>query len=397
MTFSIPLASIRTGVGTLVTYPLRTILSTLGIIIGVASLVAVLALGDGVERFAREQIERTTSVQSVVVSPRTADVIDQQRFARSDFLRFTPADGDAVEQALQGIATSGLLMRGGALLRGVPGPQRGVEVIGATPGVARLLDMKFEAGRFFTSAEADADERVVVISHLLARDVAGDSGLLGAIVGDSIRLQDGVVRIIGVLDAPAGPDGRVAFVPLAIAQSLMAPSTVEHAPDLLVKARTVEGVAEVQRRVEAWLTTRDPRWRTRATIQNSGSRLKQAEEGILIFKITMGAITGITLVVGGIGIMNVLLASVVERTREIGVRKAMGARQSDILSQFLAEAVTVSGIGSVFGVFVGLGGAFGITALMRAKVEAPVYAAFSWSTIAVAALASVVVGLVFGL
>jgi putative ABC transport system permease protein len=118
---------------------------------------------------------------------------------------------------------------------------------------------------------------------------------------------------------------------------------------------------------------------------------------MLLFKLLMGAITGISLLVGGIGIMNVLLASVAERTREIGIRKAAGARRRDVLLQFLAESVAITGLGSVVGVLLGLGGAFGVTAIMRARADAPVYAAFSWGTVAVAVLAAVTVGVVFGI
>ena len=108
----------------------------------------------------------------------------------------------------------------------------------------------------------------------------------------------------------------------------------------------------------------------------------------------MGAFAGISLVVGGLGIMNVLLAAVTERTREIGIRKAAGARQRDILIQFLAESVAITGAGSVLGVV--LGGAFAITAVIRSASDAPIYAAATWQTVGVAAIISVVVGLAFG-
>jgi putative ABC transport system permease protein len=116
-----------------------------------------------------------------------------------------------------------------------------------------------------------------------------------------------------------------------------------------------------------------------------------------VFKLFMGALTGISLLVGGIGIMNVLLASVTERTREIGVRKALGARRRDILVQFLAESVAISGAGSLLGVALGLSGAFAIVAGIRAQAQA-IYldATFSWSTVLSAAFSAIVVGLTFG-
>jgi putative ABC transport system permease protein len=114
------------------------------------------------------------------------------------------------------------------------------------------------------------------------------------------------------------------------------------------------------------------------------------------FKLFLGAITGISLVVGGIGIMNVLLASVTERTREIGVRKAIGARPGDILAQFLAESVTIAGIGSGIGLVLGVGAAFGITALVRAQSDAPLRAGFSPSSLLVVVAAALAVGVAFG-
>jgi putative ABC transport system permease protein len=115
-----------------------------------------------------------------------------------------------------------------------------------------------------------------------------------------------------------------------------------------------------------------------------------------VFKLAMGSITGISILVGGIGIMNILIASVHERTREIGVRRAAGARQRDIFLQFLAESVTIAAAGSMLGVVVGLAGAFGITALIRRMADAPVYAAFDWTTVGIAAIVAVVVGMAFG-
>jgi len=132
-------------------------------------------------------------------------------------------------------------------------------------------------------------------------------------------------------------------------------------------------------------------------VQTSEARIAQAMQGILLFKLFLGAITGISLIVGGIGIMNVLLASVSERTREIGIRKAMGARRRDILLQFLAESVAIAGTGSAVGIVIGLAGAFGLTALIRAQANANfLSASFSPSTLMVAAIAPIVVGLIFG-
>jgi putative ABC transport system permease protein len=121
------------------------------------------------------------------------------------------------------------------------------------------------------------------------------------------------------------------------------------------------------------------------------------QQGMLLFKVFMGAITGISLIVGGIGVMNVLLSAVAERSREIGVRRAVGAARRDILVQFLAEAVTISIIGSIAGIVLGLVGSYGITALIRAHSQAQMYAGVSLSTIVLAVGATVLVGITSGL
>jgi putative ABC transport system permease protein len=160
----------------------------------------------------------------------------------------------------------------------------------------------------------------------------------------------------------------------------------------------VEVVDTVRVRVERWAAARlGAGWKDEASVETSSPmRLDQARRAIQVFKMVMGAFAGISLVVGGLGIMNVLLAAVTERTREIGIRKAAGARQRDILIQFLAESVAITGAGSVLGVVLGLGGAFAITAVIRSASDAPIYAAATWQTVGVAAIISVVVGLAFG-
>jgi len=138
-------------------------------------------------------------------------------------------------------------------------------------------------------------------------------------------------------------------------------------------------------------------WNGAVRVTASGQqRLQEIERSFLWFKMLMGAFTAIALIVGGIGIMNVLLASVVERTREIGIRKAVGARRRDIRTQFLTESVAISAAGSLLGLILGLVGSFGITALMRARTGMPMYAGLSVGTLIASASAALLVGIVFG-
>jgi putative ABC transport system permease protein len=162
------------------------------------------------------------------------------------------------------------------------------------------------------------------------------------------------------------------------------------------EAKKVEDVDAVRAATGAWLTGRYGRWEKGFEISTDEARSAQMRQGFLVFKLFMGAMTAISLLVGGIGIMNVLLSSVTERTREIGIRKAVGARRRDIVLQFLSESVAITGSGSLLGLVLGVAAAFGITAAMRAYLDAPIHAGLSLSTLLVAAFSAIIVGLSFG-
>ena len=383
--------SLRVGLASLAVNPLRTALSTLGIVVGTAALVAVLALGDGVERYVRRQIERTTDLQAIVVMPRTGYIVDGQRIPRSDYPVFTAADADTARDLLGPGGAAVLTVTGPALVAVPDSAARAALVTATGPGITVFQELDVAQGRFFSEAEAAQPAAVAVVSYRLAAE-------RGLQVGDSLRLGARAWAVIGVLAGDTDERVLLAFVPLALARDALVPIGESPAPTLLAKAARVEDVDSARARLEGWLARRTGAdWKDKVSIGTRAGRLAQIQQGMLVFKILMGAVTGISLLVGGIGIMNVLLASVAERTREIGIRKAAGARRRDILWQFLVESVAITGAGSAVGAAVGLAGAFAVTAVMRARTEALVYAAFTWGTIFVAAAAAVAVGIAFGM
>lgn len=403
MSNSISASSLRIALQTLRANPLRTILSTLGVVMGVASLVAVLAIGDGVEEFARTELQHTTDLQTITVAPVTYELIDHVRVPRSGYPTFTLADGDSLAAALRDAATVSIVATGNALVSRTPAsPPRAAAVTATVPAAAERLRLDFEKGRFLNDAELRSGARVVVLSHGLASALGkADSAAAAspaALVGESVQLESHPYRVIGVLAAEKGMEDRLAaIVPFTVAAEATIPTSEPHNPMLLVRAARIERVDSVRAHTERWLSARYGAWQGKVKVQTeAASRLKQASQGIMIFKLAMGSFAAISLIVGGIGIMNILLASVFERTREIGVRKAIGARQRDILTQFLAESVAISGVGSVIGVASGLAGAFAVTAIMRAKTQAIVFAAFTWPTLFVAMAIAIAVGLAFG-
>ena len=389
------LASVRVGVEALRANRLRTFLSTLGVIIGVASLVAVLSLGDGMERFARDEMARTTSIQNVFVSPVLHDTVDGIVVPRERFRLFDVADARDAEARISGVAGAAISFSG--TTRVTPpdgGRDRAARVTAATEAAASMVGLKIPHGRFFTREEVERNVPVAVVSHNLAAALAG-AGKPESVLGKPVRMRGGDFTVVGVLEADSSAKGLAAFVPLGAGAAVMGPGEAGRPRMLVLQAATVEQVAGVAKGTETWLA-----WRYGSakdfTVGTYKARAEQMAQGILLFKAFMGAITAISLLVGGIGIMNVLLASVTERTREIGIRKAVGARRRDIVVQFLAESVAVTGVGSLAGAVLGVAAAFGITAAMRAGLEMPIHAGLSLSTLVVAAVSAVVVGLSFG-
>jgi putative ABC transport system permease protein len=392
------LRSLSVGFETLRANPLRTILSTLGIVIGVAALVAVLSVGDGMERLAREQLGRTTDIQRIVVSPRLFRTVDDTPFPIENPAKFTPAEALTLQQALGDSVTVNMMVAGSALVRSTSDTTpRAAQVQGMLVRESMMHDSLLIAGRFFTADEGQSGAPVVTINHRLASDFAKGRQPKD-VVGDTLLFQGQPRVVIGVLKAMETDRGRRAVMPARVVTGAIVVGQFDRAAQLTVLAPTIEGVAPIRSKIENWAASQlGGNWKERVSVVSDESRLEQAARALLLFKLFMGALMSISLVVGGIGIMNVLLSSVIERTREIGIRKATGAAQRDILWQFLSESVVITGVGSMIGLVIGATAAFGITAIMRKMANAPIQAWLSLSTVLVAIGASVLVGLAFGL
>ena len=391
-------ASIAVGFETLRGNPLRTMLSTLGVIMGVAALVSVLSLGDGMQNFAREQIERTTDFQSIAVSPQLFRRVDGQSFARTDAVRFDARDAEALADTLGPSARISMALTGAALVTtGADTTPRAAEVMGALANVFEVNSLTVAEGRAFSREDVMAAAPVAVLSHRLATDFARGR-TLAALIGDTLLFHGTPRVVIGVLAPREEETRRGAIMPFGAATAAMAPALVGRPTTMQVRAANIEELDAVKASTQRWLASRyGGAWGERISVATDERRVDQVQQGMLIFKLFMGALTGISLVVGGIGIMNVLLVSVVERTREIGIRKATGARHRHIFLQFLSESVAITGAGSIVGIVLGLAVAYGATAVMRSMSRAEIHAGVSASTIVVALGASALVGIVFGI
>jgi putative ABC transport system permease protein len=387
--------ALRVALDTLRANPLRTLLSTLGIVMGAASLAGVLSLGDGVEAFARQQLEHE-GVNVVSVTARTSDTVDGLRVPRPDYPVFTADDARDLAGRVTPGTTVQLSVEGTGLVRAQPGDRARAALVSGLFVASGETGLRLEAGRTFSSEEAERGDAVAVVSHALALALA--PGAPAAIVGGTIQVQEAPHRVIGVTAPYPGERLLAVWVPLTNSDKAMVPSPAPRARAIHLAAPRVEDVSALRDTATRWAVGRDARWADQVQVAATRQeRLRTINQGILVFKILMGAFTAISLVVGGIGIMNVLLASVIERTREIGVRRSVGARRRDLVLQFLAESVAISVVGAVIGAALGIAAAHVATAIMRSRTEALVFAAVTWQTVAVSVGTALVVGVVFGL
>ena len=395
------------GFETLRANPLRTILSTLGVIIGVSALVAVLSVGDGMERSVRTQIEQTTDFQAIQIRAQTTEEVDGQFFPLRNPARLTVDDARRIRD-LGGSKSVTLMNRANGEVRNAAGTVRRMATVVSDVDFSDSTRFSVSAGRMLRAEESLGDQSHVVLSHDLARAFARDSNAQ-SVLGDSVRVASTSALVVGILEPPAEvapvrtrrrrprSDYRV-IAPAGFATKAFIdlPSSIQ-APTIVAISASVEETTPLKERIEKMFASSDSAWERHYAVTTNEARLDQLSQGILMFKLFMGAITGISLIVGGIGIMNVLLSSVTERTREIGIRKAAGARDNDILRQFLAESIAISSVGSGIGLAIGVAAAYAITAGIRRFSEAPfLVASVSWSTLAVAAAAAVLIGLTFG-
>jgi putative ABC transport system permease protein len=374
---------------------LRTILTMLGIIIGVASVVALIAIGNGANASITERITSSGS-NLLTVQPGQAGGFGR---ASVQAQSLTVADAEALAE-LPGIAAIAPAFQGNAQI--VAGSNNtNAQVLGTTVDYFGIRNLEVEAGQLLSEAHIDEMSDVAVIGHSIAETLFGNATRAP---GQTVRLGGSMFQVIGVLkergQSPGGNIDQQVFVPLRVAQlklfgARLAGSASLRVSNISIQVADAEQIPAVSALISA--TMRD-RHNLRAdgsaddfNVFNQADILETLNETTAILTAFLGAIAGISLFVGGIGVMNIMLVSVTERTREIGLRKAVGARRSDILQQFLIEALVVSIFGGILGVLVGLG----VASLVRMTgLLTPVV---SLGSIALAMGCSLAVGVFFGL
>jgi putative ABC transport system permease protein len=388
--------SARVGADSLRTNPTRTTLSTTGVIIGVAALVAAFSITDGVDLWARALIARESSVQDVSITPRTSTVVAGRNIPLNGYPVLTAEDAERAKAEVPGVAQYALTLTGNAPVEYRDRRATALLTL-STASLADFTTLEILGGRFFTPSEVLHSAPVIVLGHRLAEELAGGRDALW-LIGRAIKVSGRRREVVGILAPPAiGPEPDLAaFAPIRGGESLLEPTRDPRVPTLRLKAHSIEAVEALRTQVVNWLAEQYGTRVDKLKVEVGTQRLENTRQAMLLTKLLLGLLAGLILAVGGIGIMNVLLAAVAERTREIGIRKAVGARRVDIQTQFLVESVTVTGAGSVIGFVVGIILAQAGTAVFRLWAHAPIYPVMHLYTGLLAAGSAITVGLIFG-
>jgi putative ABC transport system permease protein len=361
------LQSARIALRALRVNKLRSALTMLGIIIGVGAVIAMVAVGSGAQARVAEQIQSLGSNLIIVLSG--SSNAGGIRLGQGSQLTITEDDATAIQREVPAVQVAAPSSRG--TVQVVYGNLNwSTTVQGITPEYLEARDWPLSEGRSILPEDNDGATKVVLLGQTTALNLFGDSDPMGQIV----RIRKVPFTVIGLLERKGqnsyGQDqDDVVIIPLSTAKKKVlgvSQANARSVGTISIKIRPEENMTDAENQIRGLLRQRhrlqpyqdDDFW-----LRNLSEILQTQEQSTKVMTYLLAAIASVSLLVGGIGIMNIMLVSVTERTREIGLRMAVGARGRDILTQFLVEAVTLSLIGGIIGIAVGLGGSRAISYL----------------------------------
>ena len=387
--------ALRSALAAITANSLRSLLTMLGIVIGVAAVIAMVAIGSGARNLVDRQI-RSLGANLAIVTPGNVTQ-GGARLGAGAASTLTDEDAEAIRREIDGVTAAAPFVRGWTQAV-AGGANTGTNVYGIDLDWFTAREWDVESGRGFDPEEIRRGDIVVILGRTVARTLFGDEDPLD----QTVRVRNVPFKVIGVMaekgQSAFGQDqDDVMFVPLDTARRRVLGRNYakeRSVGSIFVKFAAEENIAPAIEHMRALLRQRHLVWGDQeddVSIRNLTEIANTAAASANALSLLLAAVAAISLLVGGIGIMNIMLVSVTERTREIGLRLAVGARPRDILSQFLIEATTLATIGGAIGVGLGVGAA---TAIAQA---AGWPALVSPAAIAVAVLFSGLVGVFFGL
>jgi putative ABC transport system permease protein len=355
----------------------RSLLTMLGVIIGVAAVIAAVAFAQGSTKSITDNLQSLgTNLIQISIPGRSSN----RKVTLEDLQKFADENSDSISYVAPQTSSSMTVKNGTQT--------RTTTVFGTTQDYQQIKDIKVSSGRFLLSFDTDYRQKVAVVGTAVINDIYNGSNPLGS----TIKINGDSYKIIGILTETAGgqdssDDDRV-IIPISTAMRMMKVSSINN---FTVQATTAEAVDTAMNELNDYLysiykSTNSYR------VFNQAQILSTLNSVTGTMMVVLGGIATISLIVGGIGIMNIMLVSVTERTREIGIRKAIGARKKNIMIQFLIEALMVTGIGGIIGI---LGGVSIIKFILGGfKIVPEVYSA-TWMLVSFGV--SIGVGVIFGL
>jgi len=366
----------KMAVKSILSNKLRSLLTMIGIIIGVTAVIALVALGQGATKSVTEQ------VQSLGTNLLTINIT-----GRGSANSMSEAEAVGLAEEVEGIqyiapaSTQNASVKFGT-------KSVSVNVVGTNADYAFVRDYKVATGRFLSQIDLDVYQKVALLGSSTATELFGFSSP----IGEYVLINGTRYKVVGLLaekgSTTTGSNDEVVMIPLTSAERLFKSKGVR---TIYVQVEDSEQINAVAAGLETKLSQKFRGNTNSYRVFNQDDILSTLTSVSDTLTLALAGIAGISLLVGGIGIMNIMLVSVTERTREIGIRKAIGAKKRDILIQFLIEAMVLSGLGGLLGIGIGIGAAQGASAVFKMDI------AFSMNIIMVAFLFSVGIGVVFGM
>ncbi|MSQ80360.1 MAG: FtsX-like permease family protein [Candidatus Methylopumilus sp.] len=371
---------------------LRTFLTMLGMVIGVSAVVLMMAIGEGAQQAIKKSIDSMGSNLFVILSGSSSTSGSRTGSGNSSALNIN--DANAIGE-LDDIAMIAPISTGNAQII-YAGNNWNTVIIGTAPSYFSIRGWNVDSGNLFTETDIRSANRVALIGKTVVENLFGDDV---DPIGKTIRIKKSPFMVLGVLEAKGQSfDGRdqddTIIVPITTAQRKLFGNQIPGSVRMIMaQAKSEKYMETAENAINELIRQRhNIRENTESdfSIRNLTAMAKTASDTARTMSMLLGAIASISLLVGGIGIMNIMLVSVTERTREIGIRMAIGAREKDILLQFLLEACVISIVGCIIGVGLGLGGALMVKKMAGAEIL------ISMQSIALAFSVAASVGVFFG-
>ncbi|QZY54263.1 ABC transporter permease [Crassaminicella profunda] len=384
------LESIKVAISAIWVNKMRSLLTMLGIIIGISSVIAVVALGQGSQAAIDQEFEQFGASRAFIRTNWRETLTQKDYFTHSDIEALKKTFGDKLDAMIQDLEESGKIKSKSDMI--------GVSLIGANENYDKIDKVNILKGRYLSESDVKAKRSIALIDKETAMDVFGRTNVLGENIMVDMGYTKASFVIAGLYEKPkstlqnlgGGEQTPNIFVPVTTLEKIMGMG--DHLWGIQVSMKKGVNVQSTIDQMVKLLERRhgnagENKYRS-YTAEGEMQSLNKVTE---VVTAVISAIAAISLLVGGIGVMNIMLVSVTERTREIGIRKAIGAKRKDILLQFLVESVIVSGIGGIIGTIIGIGVSFIIASFIKIPPSVSI------STIAIAWVFSAGVGIFFGI